>query len=115
MGQLVYSTDQGKLCPGCQQPIKQCQCRQQAAKAINGDGIVRITRETKGRKGKGVSIVTGLGIEPDALKKLAKTLKQHCGTGGAIKNGNIEIQGDQREVIKAFLIKQGFQVKLSGG
>lgn len=115
MGQLVYSTDQGKLCPGCQQPVKQCQCRQLAAKAVKGDGIVRITRETKGRKGKGVSIVTGLAIDADALKKLAKALKQHCGTGGAIKNGNIEIQGDQREVIKAFLIKQGFHVKLSGG
>ncbi|MCV6621760.1 MAG: stress response translation initiation inhibitor YciH [Cellvibrionaceae bacterium] len=101
---LVYSTDQGR--------VKE---EKEVASAPEGDGIVRIMRETKGRKGKGVTLVTGLQMEAAELKKLAKRLKQLCGTGGSVKDFVIEIQGDQREVIKAELEKQGHTVKLAGG
>lgn len=79
------------------------------------DGVIRIHRETKGRGGKGVSIVTGLPLAEASLKELAKQLKQHCGTGGTVKDATIEIQGDQRERIKLFLEKLGYKVKLAGG
>ncbi|WP_363323534.1 stress response translation initiation inhibitor YciH [uncultured Pseudoteredinibacter sp.] len=101
---LVYSTDQGR--------VKE---EKEVANAPEGDGIVRIMRETKGRKGKGVTLITGLQMEAAELKKLAKRLKQLCGTGGSVKDFVIEIQGDQREVIKAELEKQGHTVKLAGG
>ena len=115
MGRLVYSTDQGKLCPECNQAANSCMCSQQKASTILGDGIVRIQRETKGRKGKGVCLISGLPLNANDLKKLAKELKQHCGTGGAIKDGIIEIQGDQRESLKNLLENKGYKVKLSGG
>ncbi|GAA6152415.1 stress response translation initiation inhibitor YciH [Pseudoteredinibacter isoporae] len=101
---LVYSTDQGRINP-----------EEASASAPEGDGIVRIMRETKGRKGKGVTLVKGLQLEPAELKKLAKKLKQLCGTGGSVKDFVIEIQGDQRDLIKAELEKQGHTVKLAGG
>ena len=80
-----------------------------------GDGIVRIRKETKGRGGKAVSIVTGLPLAGAELKALAKVLKQRCGVGGSVKGDEIEIQGDQREVLKAELEKRGYQVKFAGG
>ncbi|KAB2824560.1 stress response translation initiation inhibitor YciH [Aliivibrio sp. S4TY2] len=101
---LVYSTDIGR--------IKQEEVKQERPK---GDGIVRIQRETKGRKGKGVCVVTGLDMEDTQLKLLAAQLKKVCGCGGAVKDGDIEIQGDNREKIKEFLTKQGHTVKLAGG
>jgi len=79
------------------------------------DGVVRIHRETKGRGGKGVSLVKGLVLNDEQLKELAKKLKQHCGTGGTVKDGVIEIQGDQREKIKSVLENLGYAVKLAGG
>ena len=83
--------------------------------AAVGDGVVRLRRETKGRGGKAVTIVSGVPLAPDALKALAKTLKQKCGVGGAVKNTEIEIQGDQRAVLKPTLEKLGYTVKLAGG
>jgi translation initiation factor 1 len=115
MGRLLYSTDQGKHCPDCNQPIAACLCREQAKSAVLGDGNVRISRETKGRKGKGVTLITGLALNEKDLKNLAKQCKQHCGTGGSVKNGIIEIQGEQREPLLALLAKHGIQAKLSGG
>jgi len=100
---LVYSTEQGRIKP-----------TEKSSSAPAGDGIVRIQRETKGRKGKGVMLITGLQLAPAELKALAKRLKQLCGTGGSIKDGVIEIQGDQRELIKTELEKQGHKVKLAG-
>ncbi len=79
------------------------------------DGIVRISRQTKGRKGAGVSLVTGVPLDDKNLKNLAKQLKQKCGTGGTIKSGIIEIQGDHRDLLKQELLKLGYTVKLSGG
>ncbi|WP_421866080.1 translation initiation factor Sui1 [Motiliproteus sp.] len=112
-GGLVYSTEFGRACPGCSQPVDQCVCDQDAVP--EGDGIVRISRETKGRKGKGVTLVKGVLLPASELKQLAKQLKQRCGTGGALKDGVIEIQGDQRELLKQELVQRGFQVKLAGG
>jgi len=111
---LVYSTDQGRICPGCQQPQEQCVCKQDLA-PYSGDGIVRISRQTKGRKGKGVTLIEGIPLAADELKALAKQLKQSCGSGGTIKDGVIEIQGDYREQLLPALVKLGYQVKLSGG
>ena len=81
----------------------------------SGDGIVRVGRETKGRKGKAVTVITGLGLAGPELKDLAKKLKARCGTGGTVKDGTIEIQGEHRDVLMAELQKLGFTVRRSGG
>lgn len=109
---LVYSTDQGRLCPDCEYSVEDCQCKNEQ---IIGDGKVLISLETKGRKGKGVTVVKGLPITQDELKKLGKKLKTQCGTGGAVKDGQIEIQGDQRQQIKVMLEKEGYSSKFNGG
>lgn len=101
---LVYSTETGR--------IKE---EKPAPTVPQGDGIVRIRRETAGRNGKGVTTVTGVPLDEPRLKELAKALKVLCGVGGAVKEGVIEIQGDQREKLKAELEKRGFTVKLAGG
>jgi translation initiation factor 1 len=115
---LVYSTETGPICPKCNRPRSKCVCKKAKPKLAHrdpGDGIIRIQRETKGRKGKGVTAVYGLqGTEAD-LKKIASTLKNRCGTGGSVKDGVIIIQGDHRETLKAELTKQGYRVKLAGG
>lgn len=109
---LVYSTEQGRLCPDCEHPIDDCRC---AAQGVLGDGNVRIMLETKARKGKGVTVISGLAMTADELKKLGKKLKAQCGTGGSVKDGNIEIQGDNREKVKALLEQDGIKSKLAGG
>ncbi|MEH6589498.1 MAG: translation initiation factor Sui1 [Halioglobus sp.] len=111
---LVYSTESGRLCPQCHRPVADCVCGKDRP-AVTGDGIIRIRRETKGRGGKAVSIVSGIPLTGGELKSLAKTLKQRCGVGGAVKGDEIEIQGDQRETLKAELEKRGYTVKFSGG
>ena len=110
----VYSTEQGRLCPGCAKPQSACVCAKSGS-AGPGDGIVRISRQTKGRKGKGVSCISGLPLGPEKLAALAKELKQRCGAGGSLKDGVIEIQGDHRELLAQELRKQGYTVKLAGG
>jgi len=80
-----------------------------------GDGIVRVGRETKGRKGKGVTIVTGLKLSGPALEALGSQLKKRCGSGGTVKDGTIEIQGDHRDLVVAELEKLGWTVKRVGG
>lgn len=111
---LVYSTETGRICPGCGHPVKQCCCSTTKSRP-KGDGVVRISRETKGRKGSGVCLISGIPLAGAELKKLAKELKKKCGTGGTIKNGIIEIQGDHREVLVAALDKLGYKAKLAGG
>ncbi len=111
---VVYSTEFGRMCPGCDQPVDSCRCKQDDS-IPEGDGIVRISRETKGRKGKGVTLLTGVPLPAAELKTLAKQLKQRCGTGGAVKDGVIEIQGDQRDLILEELQKRGFKAKRAGG
>ena len=101
---LVYSTEVGRITPD-----------EPKSERPKGDGVVRIQRQTKGRKGKGVCVVSGLDLDDSPLKLLAAELKKVCGCGGSVKDGNIEIQGDARDKIKSFLEKKGYTVKLSGG
>ena len=113
LGGLVYSTDAGRHCPDCGQPVDACTCKQQIIP--EGDGIARVRRESKGRGGKTVTTITGVPLAEDALKELATTLKKRCGTGGALKDGIIEIQGDHVELLLAELVRHGFKAKKSGG
>lgn len=101
---LVYSTDVGR--------IKE---EKLTVARPKGDGVVRIQKQTSGRKGAGVSVITGLDLSDEELKKLAAELKKRCGCGGAVKNGIIEIQGEKRDLLKQLLEQKGFKVKLSGG
>jgi translation initiation factor 1 len=110
----VYSTDHGRICPDCGKPAASCSCRQKKAVA-RGDGTVRVGRETKGRKGKGVTIISGVPLDPSGLQVLAKELKKRCGSGGTVKEGIIEIQGDHRDQLLEELQKRGWQVKKCGG
>jgi len=112
-GGLVYSTESGRMCPGCRQPIAQCACRQSVAPPT--DGVVRVFFETKGRGGKGVTVVRGLGLDEAALAALGKQLKTACGVGGTAKDGVIELQGDHRERVMTLLKAQGRVVKRAGG
>lgn len=101
---LVYSTETGR--------IKQ---QSQTVPRPKGDGIVRIQKQTAGRKGKGVSVITGLDLEAGELAKLAAELKKKCGCGGSIKDNTIEIQGDKRDLLKQLLEQKGYKVKFAGG
>jgi translation initiation factor 1 len=110
---VVYSTEQGRICPGCGNPIKQCTCCKQTSPS--GDGNVRVSRETKGRKGKGVTLIKGLDKDAVTLALMSKKLKTMCGSGGTVKKGVIEIQGDHIERILNYLKKQGVKAKRAGG
>ncbi|TVP59807.1 MAG: translation initiation factor Sui1 [Halomonadaceae bacterium] len=114
-GGLVYSTDGGRHCPQCRRTKAECICKKPPGPAETGDGIVRIGRETKGRKGKGVSTVTGVPLGEKDLKALAKQLKARCGSGGTVRDGVIEIQGDHRDLLLEELLKKGWTVKKAGG
>lgn len=113
LGGLVYSTDSGRHCPDCSQPVGACVCAQQVIPA--GDGIARVRRETKGRGGKTVTTVSGVPLAEAPLRELATALKKRCGCGGALKDGIIEIQGEHVELLLAELHKRGFKAVKSGG
>lgn len=115
LSSLVYSTDSGRICPDCRQPQARCTCKQ--ARAVPaGDGIVRVSRETKGRAGKGVTLVKGVPLAEPELIALGKELKAACGSGGTVKDGVIEVQGDHRERVIELLRKKGaWTVKQAGG
>jgi len=102
------------MCPKCGWPVDKCACSRESA-VPKGDGVVRVGRETKGRKGKGVTLITGVPLGGDDLKALAGELKRKCGTGGTVKEGVIEIQGDHRDVLVEELKNRGFKAKKSGG
>ena len=118
---LVYSTGSGRLCPECGRPLAECRCKRSkpaqpaAPAAPKGDGIVRVGRETKGRKGKGVTVISGVPLAGEALEELATRLKKRCGSGGTVDGGVIEIQGDHRDTLVAELGKLGYSVKRAGG
>ena len=115
---LVYSTEKGRVCPECGKANVKCACKKKSAASRlldPGDGVIRIRRETKGRKGKGVTTLSGFQLDDGELKELAAKLKRICGTGGSVKDGIILIQGDQRKTIQGHLQKMGFRVKLAGG
>ena len=106
---LVYSTSVGSVCPACSQPIKSCACHEMKKVAVpNTTGVVRISYETKGRKGKGMTLITGLPLSEAGLLDLAKKLKQRFGMGGSVKDHTIEVQGDCREQLKQELHKLGY-------
>jgi len=111
---LVYSTDGGRMCPGCGRPKDECVCRQKPNTNI-GDGIVRVSRETKGRKGKGVTLISGLPLNDIELKFLAKELKVKCGSGGTVRDGIIEIQGDHRDKLVEELRSRDYNAMRVGG
>jgi translation initiation factor 1 len=102
---IVFSTDKGRIRPD----------KKMENSAPKGDGIVRVGRETKGRKGAGMSVVSGVPLHPEGLKELARKLKQKCGTGGTVKGNTIEIQGDHRDLLVVELQSMGYTVKKSGG
>nr|WKF61887.1 putative protein YciH [Paraburkholderia busanensis] len=114
-GGLVYSTEGGRMCPECRQPLGNCVCKKAAAVLPSGDGIARVSRETKGRGGKSVTVVKGLALDPLALASLGKQLRTACGSGGTVKDGVIEIQGDHGERVVETLKKLGHGAKRAGG
>ncbi len=130
----VYSSDRGRVCPECGAALGNCDCRgggrgrgggsggrraggdrSGRATAMPRDGVVRVSRETKGRKGKGVTVVTGVPLAGAELATLAKTLKQRCGSGGTVREGRIEIQGEHRDAVVELLRARGWTVKRAGG
>jgi len=112
----VYSSQHGRVCPDCRKPVASCACRRKkSAGSPAGDGVVRVRREVKGRRGKPVTTIVGVPLEPDALGELASELKRRCGSGGSHKGGVIEIQGDHRDELIALLEARGFTVKRAGG
>jgi translation initiation factor 1 len=111
---VVYSTGTGRMCPDCGQPVALCRCGSRA-NIPPADGVVRVARQTQGRKGKGVTVVTGVPLAGAELEALGTELKKRCGTGGTVKDGTIEIQGDHRDTIVGLLGQRGWTVKRSGG
>ena len=114
-GGLVYSTDGGRMCPGCRKAVAACTCNAVSATPRTGDGIVRVSRATLGRGGKTVTLVLNLPGNEAAKSALLKDLKAACGTGGTLKDGQLEIQGDHRERVMAELAARGHTVKARGG
>lgn len=110
----VYSTESGRLCPKCGRPVDHCICKKQTSRPI-GDGNIRIFRDSKSRKGKTVTLITGIPLNDEDLRNLAAQLKRQLGSGGSVKDGAIEIQGEHREAVQAFLSKMGYKSKLAGG
>jgi translation initiation factor 1 len=114
-GGIVYSTGIGERCPNCLRAIRECVCKKGTPGKTSSDGIVRVSRETQGRKGKGVTVISGLALAATDLEKLATELKKKCGSGGSVENGRIEIQGDHRDRIVEELNRRGWQTKRAGG
>jgi translation initiation factor 1 len=111
---IIYATGIGSLCPNCRRPVRECVCPKGAPGAAKPSAI-RVGRETQGRAGKGVTTVTGLPLSIADMEALATKLKKRCGSGGTVRGGSIEIQGDHRDAIVAELIKMGWPAKRSGG
>jgi len=114
-GGLVYSTEGGRMCPACRRPAAACTCAVRGAARPPGDGIVRLSRESKGRGGKTVTVVRGLDEDASALAELGRRLRTLCGTGGTVKDGVIELQGDHCERLARHFAETGRQVRQSGG
>jgi len=118
---LVYSSESGRVCPRCQRPSSRCRCREAGRRggggssSAAGDGVARVRREKSGRRGKTVTTVGGLPLAPDDLRELATALKRFCGSGGSVKDGVIEIQGDHRDAVLEELARRGLKAKRAGG
>jgi len=114
---FVYSSDNGRVttCPTCGQPYKQCRCATTSTIAKKGDGIVRVTRERRGRGGKTVTLITGITASEAVITSITQQLKKLCGSGGTVKDGVIEIQGDHCDKALAKLVEMGYKAKRAGG
>lgn len=113
---IVYRTGVGRFCPGCRRPVAECVCKDQRGKpARPGTGTVRVSRVTQGRGGKVVSVITGLPLGETELATLAAELKRRCGSGGTVRDGLIEIQGEHRDTLVAELVKRGYEARRAGG
>ncbi len=117
---IVYSTGIGERCPNCLRAVAECVCKRgtpgkASAGKAGGDGIVRVSRETQGRKGKGVTVISGLALPPEQLEALATELKKGCGSGGSVNQGRIEIQGEHRDRLVEELQRRGWKPKRVGG
>jgi translation initiation factor 1 len=116
---IVYATGVGRLCPNCRRAVRDCVCPKGAPGTLKAGaakpGAVRVGREVKGRAGKGVTTVSGLPLALVEIEALATRLKQRCGSGGTVREGVIEIQGEHRDAIVAELLKLGWPAKKSGG
>lgn len=119
---IVYDSAVGRICPDCHRPAKQCVCgkkKPSVSKTIGNapknDGIVRVSRDRRNRRGKTVTVITGVPGNEAEITELASDLKRLCGSGGTVKDGIIEIQGDHRDLIVNKLSGLGYRVKISGG
>jgi translation initiation factor 1 len=111
----VYSTDGGRMCPSCRRALADCRCAAAAATRPLGDGQVRVSRDSKGRGGKTVTVVRGLPLPAAELAALGKQMRSACGSGGTVKDGVVEVQGDHRDRLLAWLVERGFKAKVAGG
>jgi translation initiation factor 1 len=113
---IVYSTGLGRICPGCRRPAAGCVCKTSAGQPLQpAGGAVRVARQTAGRAGKAVSVISGLPLNAAQLAQLATELKRRCGSGGSVRSGSIEIQGDHRDLLVAELQQRGFAARRAGG
>lgn len=112
----MYTTELGRICPNCGKPLEKCVCSSKKTNRPDADGVVRVGLEKKGRAGKTVTVVTGLQGSDDGLRDLVSEMKRKCGTGGTLKDGIVEIQGDHRDTLVALLKAKGLRnVKKVGG
>jgi len=111
---VVYSSAHGRICARCGEPVARCRCTKKP-RAERGDGNVRVRREVKGRRGKPMTVISGLPLAGEELRALASALKRRCATGGSVKEGEIEIQGDHRDLLVGELEERGYSVKRAGG
>jgi len=112
---LVYSTDTGRMCPACRQPLASCVCKALAKTVPAGDGVARVTREKQGRGGKTVTVVRGLALDAESLAALGKRLRAACGAGGTARDGVLEVQGDHADKVLVLLLAEGHKAKRAGG
>jgi len=116
LAEMIHGTAQAPVCAVCAQPLGACVCDSQKEAAIGTSNLpVRVGRETKGRAGKGVTVITGLALAPAELGALATELKKRCGSGGSMRAGVIEIQGEHRDTLIAELARRGIAAKRAGG
>lgn len=112
---VVYTTEEGAVCPECKRPRAKCGCAEARKMAVKGDGNVRVRRETNGRGGKTVTTISGLALNQVELQAILKEFKRVCGAGGAIKDGTLEIQGDHCDLVLRELDRRGIRAKRAGG
>ena len=115
LAEMLHGSGQTPVCAVCGQPLGSCVCDLDKPAVANSQKTARVGRETKGRAGKGVTVVTGLTLAPAELEALATELKKRCGSGGTVREGVIEIQGEHRDTLIAELKRRGIAAKRAGG